>query len=70
MKTITTCMTMLKVYSEEKFKNEEVEYWGGFVPKFNGKHIADLDMVISSDYIDGSIDFTSLWVLTPCLSQS
>lgn len=67
---LLSCMTMLKVYSEEKFKNEEVEYWGGFVPKFNGKHIADLDMVISSDYIDGSIDFTSLWVLTPCLSQS
>ena len=67
---LLSCMTMLKVYSEEKFKNEEVEYWGGFVPKFNGKHIVDLDMVISSDYIDCSIDFTSLWVLTPCLSQS
>jgi len=67
---LLSCMTMLKVYSEEKFKNEEVEYYGGFVPKFNGKYIADLDMVISSDYIDGSIDFTSLWVLTPCLSQS
>ena len=67
---LLSCMTMLKVYSEEKFKNEEVEYWGGFVPKFNGKHIVDLDMVISSNYIDCSIDFTSLWVLTPCLSQS
>ena len=67
---LLSCMTMLNVYSEEKFKNEEVEYWGGFVPKFNGKHIVDLDMVISSDYIDCSIDFTSLWVLTPCLSQS
>jgi hypothetical protein len=63
-------MTMLKVYSEEKFKNEEVEYWGGFVPKFSGKHIPDLDMIISSDYVDGSVDFTPIWVLTPCLSQS
>ena len=67
---LLSCMPMLKVYSEEKFKNEEVEYWGGFVPKFSGKYIPDLDMIISSDYIDGSIDFTPIWVLTPCLSQS
>lgn len=67
---LLACMPMLKVYSEEKFKNEEVEYWGGFVPHFSGKYIPDLDMLISSDYIDGSVDFTPTWVLTPCLSQS
>lgn len=66
---LLSCMPMLKVYSEEKFKNEEVEYWGEFIPKFNGKYIPDLDMIISSDYVDGSIDFTPIWVLTPCLSQ-
>ena len=66
---LLSCMPMLKVYSEEKFKDEVDEYWGGFVPRFNGKYIADLDMIISSDYVDGSTDFTPIWVLTPCLSQ-
>jgi len=66
---LLSCMPMLKVYSEEKYKNEEVEYWGEFIPKFSGKYIPDLDMIISSDYVDGSVDFTTVWVLTPCLSQ-
>jgi hypothetical protein len=58
---LVSYLTMLKTYAENK--NHENFY--GYVPKTN-TYFEDLDMVVSNTYNDGSKQFTSVEVYTPC----
>lgn len=58
---LVSYLTMLKTYSE----NKNFEKFRGYVPSVN--HFAkDLDMVINTTYTDGSEEFTTTQLYTPC----
>jgi hypothetical protein len=58
---LVSYLTMLKTYAENK--NHEQFY--GYVPRTN-TYFEDLDMMVCNSYHDGSKQFTTLEVYTPC----